>query len=64
MWIRSLSREVWVNMNHITHFSIELSNDPKNIPYDVGVYLDTSHKGLNPREHESVEGQAVLPSEI
>ena len=60
MWIKSLSREVWVNMNHITHFRIELSNDPTNIPYDVVVYLDTSHTGHSPREHETVEGQAFI----
>ena len=62
MWIKSLnrSREVWVNMNHITHFSIELSNAPTRIPYDVVAYLNASNKGLDPRQGETVDGQAFI----
>lgn len=62
MWIKSLnkSREVWVNMNHITHFSIKLSGDPPEIRYDVVAYLNASHEGLDPRQHEIVDGQAFI----
>ena len=60
MWIKSLSREVWVNINHITHFSIEFSGDPPKICYDVVAYLNASDKGLNPRQHKVVEGQAFI----
>ena len=61
MWIKSLSRrEVWININHITHFSIEVGNDPVRIPYDVVAYLDTETIGHNPRPSEIVEGQAFV----
>ena len=61
MWIKSLSRrEVWININHITHFSIEVGNDPVRIPYDVVAYLDASNIGREPRQHKVVEGQAFV----
>ncbi len=62
MWIKSLDtgRHAWVNINHITHFEIELSNDPAIKPYDVVAYLDTETIGHNPREGEEVDGQAFV----
>ena len=62
MWIKSLDtgRHAWVNINHITHFEIELSNDPVNIPYDVVAYLDTETIGRSPRQRKIVEGQAFV----
>lgn len=61
MWIKSLSRrEVWININHITHFEIKLSNNPVIKPYDVVAYLDTETIGYDPRQGEVVEGQAFV----
>ena len=61
MWIKSLSSDAWINLTHITHFKIEDSNAPVNSkPYDVVAYLDASHIGYSPREHEVVEGQAFV----
>ena len=60
MWIKALSRDVWINMNHITHFIIEFSGDPPRMCYDVVAYLDTSSNGYDPRQHENVEGQAFV----
>ena len=62
MWIKSLDtgRHAWVNINYITHFEIELSNNPAIKPYDVVAYLDASHIGYDPRPGEVVEGQAFV----
>ena len=62
MWIKSLNKsiEAWVNMNHITHFSIKSSKPPTKIPYDVVAYLNASNEGLDPREGENVDGQAFI----
>ena len=62
MWIKTLDtgRHAWVNINHITHFEIELSNNTAIKPYDVVAYLDTETIGHNPRKGEIVEGQAFV----
>ena len=62
IWIKSLDtgRHAWVNINHITHFEIELSNNPAIKPYDVVEYLDTETIGHSPRQGEIVEGQAFV----
>ena len=62
MWIKSLDtgRHTWVNINHITHFEIKLSNNPTIKPYDVVAYLDTETIGHDPREGKEVEGQAFV----
>lgn len=62
MWIKGLDNETQarVNMNHITHFKIKLSNGPTRIPYDVVAYLDAFNIGREPREGEEVEGQASV----
>lgn len=55
MWIKSLDnnrglgQNVWVNMNHITHFTIRTLPSPipskeKNTIYGVKVYLDAQDK--------------------
>ena len=62
MWIKTLDtgRHAWVNINHITHFEIKLSNNPTIKPYDVVAYLDTETIGHDPREGKEVEGQAFV----
>ena len=62
MWIKGLDNETQarVNMNHITHFKIKLSNDSTRIPYDIVAYLDTETRGHDPREGKEVEGQAFV----
>ena len=60
MWIKSLRPKNWVNMNHITHFRIEVSNNAKIHTHDVVAYLDTSMNGHEPREGKSIEGQARI----
>ena len=58
MWIKTFIRYTWINMNHITHFTIEESNEPST--YDVVVYLDVGRNGHDPRQHQVVEGQAFI----
>ena len=62
MWIKGLDNETQarVNMNHITHFKIKLSNNTAIQPYDVVAYLDTETIGHDPREGKEVEGQAFV----
>lgn len=62
MWIKSLDtgRHAWVNINHITHFEIKVSNNPAIKPYDVVAYLDTETIGHDPREGKTVEGQTFV----
>ena len=50
MWIKSLDTDVWVNMNHITHFSIKQINVPTMIVLDVhevSAFLDASARSLS-----------------
>lgn len=54
MWIKSLDREVWVNMNHITHFAVKMTPNQSSEPdapreYAVGAYLDTSKMAGTPQ---------------
>ena len=43
MWIKSLETEVWININHITHFSIVEPTYDNRIPdHEVIVFLDAS----------------------
>ena len=61
MWIKSLSRNTWVNITHITHFSIHLANTPtKRVSHDVVAYLDTSRNGHDPRQYQVIDGQAFV----
>ena len=40
MWIKSLDSDVWVNITHITHFTIQYSYDPGNRKlHDVVAFL-------------------------
>ena len=42
MWIKSLRSNIWINMNHVTHFTIEQGLPPHHIIFSVYAYLDTS----------------------
>ena len=48
MWIKSLYDDVWVNMKHITHFSIESDEPERRGNNLVYAYLDTTRKRWNP----------------
>ena len=49
MWIKSLYDSVWVNMKHITHFSIEIDNEPmRRGNHFCYAYLDTTGLGWKP----------------
>ena len=61
MWIKSLDSDVWVNITHITHFTIQYSYDPGNRKlHDVVAFLNASGAGFDPRQHEVVEGQDFI----
>ena len=49
MWIKSLDDDVWVNMIHITTFSIvERGYSSNRTTHEVYAFLDTSSKIFNP----------------
>lgn len=55
MWIKSLSAEVWVNITHITHFSIGTPYDHRDHTLrHVTAYLDASVT-----QHGNVDGVTV-----
>ena len=54
MWIKSLDSDVWVNITHITHFTIQYSYDPGNRKlHDVVAFLNASGAGFDPRTTRS-----------
>lgn len=61
MWIKSLYDDVWVNMKHITHFSIEMDDEPirwgNNFVY---AYLNTSSPRWNQRLSKTEQDQARI----
>ena len=64
MWIKSLDSDVWVNMNHVTHFDItqmpapHLANYHAN--YTVQAYLDASKMAFTAHMHRVTQNQASL----
>ena len=69
MWIRSLDnnihfgRNVWVSMNHITHFTVrQLPSQRGDSPakYGVEIYLDASQKPIQPRFQMTQDQVSVL----
>ena len=69
MWIRSLDnnihlgRNVWVSMNHITHFVVRQLPSQRDDPlakYGVDAYLDVSQKALTSMRAEFGQDQASV----
>ena len=69
MWIKSLDNNihlgsnVWINMNHITHFTIRqlpTPNTETNETYGVEAYLDTSESHIQPRREMTQVQTSVL----
>ena len=69
MWIKSLDnnihfgRNVWVSMNHITHFTVRQlpsQRDDSPAKYGVDVYLDASQKPIQPRFQMTQDQASVL----
>ena len=61
MWIKSLDTDVWINMTHITHFSIEqiILDDSLDV-HEVSAFLDASAKSFSPSNYDDVQDQASL----
>lgn len=61
MWIKSLDEDVWVNMVHITHFSIVAPTYDNRIPdHEVTAFLNASAKFFSPRKFDDIQDQASL----
>ena len=61
MWIKSLSSNAWVNMSHITHFSIVKLTYDNRVPYhEVNAFLDASANHPSGRTLEPEPDQASL----
>ena len=45
MWIKSLTDNTWINLNHVTHFTVRHSFGQLHA-YTVDAYLDASEQGL------------------
>ena len=61
MWIKSFDKGVWINMNHITHFSIVTPTFDNRIPdHEVNAFLDASANHPSGRTLEPEPDQASL----
>ena len=61
MWIKSLDTDVWINMTHITHFSIVGPTYDNRIPdHEVYAFLDASANHPTGRTLEPEPDQASL----
>ena len=64
MWIKSLDTDVWINMNHITHFSIVKMNAPAEFKiheiHEVTAFLDTSEGQFIPSKLDTEQVQASV----
>lgn len=61
MWIKSLNTDVWVNMSHITHFSIVKIGSPVEYEiHQVTVFLDTSEGQFIPSKLDPTQVQASV----
>ena len=68
MWIKSVSSDVWINMNHITHLAVRMTPDLSSEPdvpreYAVDAYLDASEALILPvsYENETPQDQTSIP---
>ena len=60
MWIKSLDTDVWINMIHITHFSIKEIRFDDSTFYVVEAFLDASAISLLPPTFHAEQDQASL----
>ena len=61
MWIKSLETEVWININHITHFSIVEPTYDNRIPdHEVYAFLDTSAGQFTSSKLDNAQVQASV----
>ena len=65
MWIKSLDRNVWVSMKHVTHFSVQTGESFEKsdgvvrviTPYFAYAFLDTSSLRSNYRLSDLMKGK-------
>ena len=64
MWIKSLDTDVWINMNHITHFRIVEIRAPAGFEihetHEVTAFLDTSEGQFIPSKLDTEQVQASV----
>ena len=64
MWIKSLDDDVWININHITHFSIVKINAPAEFEihetHAVTAFLDASSRSLSIPDLSDIQEQASV----
>ena len=61
MWIKSLDTDVWVNINHITHFSIkQIVLDDSLDVHEVSAFLDASARSLSIPDLSDIQEQASV----
>ena len=58
MWIKSVDNDVWINMNHITHFAITQIPDSYDESYIAEAYLDTSKMAITTPRQGFAQDQA------
>lgn len=55
MWIKSLETKVWININHIIHFSIVMPDYDNRVPHhEVYAFLGASESGMFNNEQDRV----------
>lgn len=61
MWIKSLETDVWINLNHITHFSIVEPTYDNRIPdHEVYAFLDASEGQFTSSKLDTAQIQASV----
>ena len=61
MWIKSLDTDVWVNMIHITHFSIVKMGSPAEYEiHEVNAFLDASAGQFTSSKLDNAQVQASV----
>ena len=61
MWIKSLDTDVWININHITHFSIVEPTYDNRIPdHEVYAFLDASAGQFTSSKFDNAQVQASV----
>ena len=61
MWIKSLDQDVWVNIIHITHFSIEKIGSPAEYEiHQVTAFLDANASNFTSIKFDSVQIQVSV----
>ena len=57
MWIKTLDTDVWININHITHFSLSEPYFHNRVEFEAYAFLDASHE---PPRNEFSQDQVYL----